>query len=281
MQDHPDATEEEFDAAFDAYCAANRTIDQIVPVQTYDESWYLAGLSVREDHGLDVAVAYVNPDLPAYDDDALWTLSWGLGQQFVPQRDCETDATIWNDTDPNPNDDDPDSCVADDKRDLTIFANAPTTDHSVHAIGNSTIKQRFDYHHHRADQPTLGHRAEHALRVENFRYDDQDYLGYLSTTETPRILAKFRPQRRSRRSSIARGALPRRRAGGRDRDGQRCVHGGPEHRGLPGGDLDGAAMGALPLPATRRRRGRPTRRPSTGMRWGWTWRTASKSMYPD
>ena len=144
VEDHPDATQEEFDAAFNAYCAANRTVDEIVPVQIYDESWHLAGLTVREDHGLDVAVSYVNPDLPTFNDDPLWTLSWGLGQQFVPQRDCETKDTIWNDTDPNPNDDDADSCLADGKRDLTAFLSAPTTDHSAHTIGNSTIKQRFD-----------------------------------------------------------------------------------------------------------------------------------------
>ena len=130
-KDHPDATQEEFDAAFDAYCATNRTVDQIMPVQIYDESWHLTGLTVREDHGLDVAVSYVNPDLPTFDDDPLWTLSWGLGQQFVPQRDCETKDTIWNDTDPNPNDDDPTRALADGKRDLTVFLSAPTTDHSV------------------------------------------------------------------------------------------------------------------------------------------------------
>ena len=191
VKDHPDATQEEFDAAFDAYCATNRTPDQIVPVQTYDESWHLTGLSVREDHGLDVAVSYINPDLPTFDDDPLWTLSWGLGQQFVEQRDCETKDTIWNDTDPNPNDDDTDSCVGDGKRDLTIFPSAATTDHSVHEIGNSTIKQRFDITSTVQSNQRWG-LAQNTLRVENFRYGNQDYLGYLSTTETPRILATYK-----------------------------------------------------------------------------------------
>ena len=254
-KDHPKATDQEaqdaFNAAFDAYCATNRTIDQILPVQLYDESWTLAGLSVREDHGLDVAVAYINPDLPEYDDDALWTLSWGLGQQFVPQRNCETDATIWNDIDPDPNDDDPDTCLPDGKRDLTVLFKAPKTDHSEHDIGNSTIKQRFDYtttvplNQRWGIQATDGN--PFPLRVENFRYEDQDYLGYLSTTETPRILAKYSHEVTPTLLYRARGALPRRGAGGERWGEQRCTHSGPEHRGLPGGDPGRAAVGALPL----------------------------------
>jgi uncharacterized repeat protein (TIGR01451 family) len=200
---HPKATDQEvmdaFNAAFADYCAANRTPDALLPVQTYDESWTLTGLSVREDHGLDVGVAYVNPaisedDADKYDDDPLWTLSSGLGDQFVAQRDCETKDTIWNDIDPIKTDDDPDSCLPDDKRDLTVFLTAPTTDHSVHAIGNSTIEQRFDITTtvpitQRWGIDPVG--GAFPLAVESFRYGDQDHLAYLSTTETPRILAQF------------------------------------------------------------------------------------------
>jgi Concanavalin A-like lectin/glucanases superfamily/Bacterial TSP3 repeat/Bacterial Ig-like domain len=201
--DHPKATDQEvldaFNKKFADYCAANRTPDAILPVQTYDESWTLAGLSVREDHGLDVAVAYINPvlsvdDASQYDDDPLWTLSSGLGDQFVAQRDCERDDTIWNDIDPDPNDDDPDTCAPDNKRDLTVFLTAPTTDHTVNAIGNSTIKQRFDITTtvpitQRWGIEPIG--GLFPLAVEDFRYADQDYLAYLSATETPRILAQF------------------------------------------------------------------------------------------
>jgi len=96
MAGHPDAEEPEVSEAYNRYfakyCAAHRTAEQVLPVQMYGESWTLTGLTVREDHGLDVAVAYVNPDLPEYDSDPLWTLSWGLSQVFIPQIDCESGA---------------------------------------------------------------------------------------------------------------------------------------------------------------------------------------------
>ncbi|MGD8464673.1 MAG: hypothetical protein PVI09_12480, partial [Anaerolineae bacterium] len=172
---------------YDKYCAEHRTADEIIPVQKYDEQWTLAGLSVREDHGLDVAVAYVNPDLTQYDDDALWTLSWGLGQRFMTQMDCEGDGTSW--------DGEAETCDPDQKRDLAIFLQAPKTDHSVQTTGNTTIKQRFDVTttvpitarwniEAEVDQPF-------PLRVENFRYDSQDYLSYHAKAETPRILAQY------------------------------------------------------------------------------------------
>ena len=133
-----------------------------------------------------------------YDDDPLWTLSWGLGQQFVPQRDCETKDTIWNDMDPNPNDDDPDSCLADGKRDLTVFLSAPTTDHSVHDIGNSTIEQRFDITTtvpitQRWGIEPIGGTFPLAWRTSATRI--RTTWRYLSTTETPRILAQLQEPR--------------------------------------------------------------------------------------
>ena len=198
--DHPKATDQEvleaFNTEFAGYCAANRTQDALLPMQVYDESWTLAGLSVREDHGLDVAVGYINPalskdDPDKYDDDPLWTLSSGVGDQFLAQRDCERDDTIWTDEDPK-------TCAADNKRDLTVFLTAPTTDHTLRAIGNSTIEQRFDITTtvpitERWGIEPIG--GTFPLAVENFRYADQDHLAYLSGTETPRILAQFNRER--------------------------------------------------------------------------------------
>jgi uncharacterized repeat protein (TIGR01451 family) len=178
----PNTDPEGYNAALRAWCEKkeHRTMDQIVPVQIYDESWYLTGLSVREDHGLDVAVAYVNPKLATYDDDALWTLSWGLGQQFVPGRDCETRDTIYGATAPT-------SCKGDKRRDLSVFP----TDRSnpPRPIGDSTIQERFDITSTvpSSDRYRWGI-ATDALRVESFRYANQDYVGYLSAQETPRIL---------------------------------------------------------------------------------------------
>ncbi len=205
---HPHADdpeiEEAYDAYFDNYCGNpdNRTADQIMPVQVYDESWYMTGLSVREDHGLDVSVAYVNPELSetepdTYDDTDLWTLSWGLGEQFMTGLDCRTDGTIWD-----PGDYDAATCSAegtgDDKRDLTLFLTAPATDHMVHDIGNSTIEQRFDITNTVPITQRWGIESVltqagtiFPLVVESFRYDHQDYLGYLAMNETPRILEQF------------------------------------------------------------------------------------------
>jgi hypothetical protein len=178
----PNTDPEGYNAALRAWCEKkeNRTMDQIVPVQIYDESWYLTGLSVREDHGLDVAVAYVNPKLATYDDDALWTLSWGLGQQFVPGRDCETRDTIYGATAPT-------SCKGDKRRDLSV---SPTDrSNPPRPIGDSTIQERFDITSTvpSSDRYRWGI-ATDALRVESFRYANQDYVGYLSANETPRIL---------------------------------------------------------------------------------------------
>ena len=84
----------------------------------------------------------------------------GLGDQFVAQRDCETDDTIWNDIDPDPNDDDPDTCAPDNKRDLTVFLTAPTTDHTVQDYRQLDDQAALRHHHHGADHPALGHRAD-------------------------------------------------------------------------------------------------------------------------
>ena len=101
-------------------------------MQTYDEDWYLSGLSVREDHGMWVAAAYENPEAPAnaaypQPEQDLWQLSLGLNASFLSQRDCEVIG-------------DPDSfipekglCTDDDLRDLTVADR-----------GNSTIGERFD-----------------------------------------------------------------------------------------------------------------------------------------
>jgi hypothetical protein len=171
---------EGYDAALRAWCGMkeHRTVDQVLPVQVYDESWYLTGLSVREDHGLDVAVAYANPNLAAYDDDGLWTLSWGLGQQFATGRDCETRTTIFGATAPT-------TCKGDKRRDLSIFSK----DALNRPLGDTTIQERFNItttvsssNRYRWGIPN------NALRVESFRYPSQDYVGYLAGTETPRIL---------------------------------------------------------------------------------------------
>jgi len=91
-----DATDDEVQAWCDQ--AAHR-VEQTQFVHTYDEDWYVSGLSVREDHGLDVALVYEDPASDAHpeNDDYLWLFAKGLEGGFVSGRlgdDGERDLTI-------------------------------------------------------------------------------------------------------------------------------------------------------------------------------------------
>ncbi len=142
-----------------AYCEepANRTIDQPQIVHTYDEDWYLTGLSVREDHGMDVAIAYPNPDT-TYDDDPLWTLASGLDSSFIAGRDVDGNGV----------------------RDIGVRSrHADTTIEGRFGIASTaTITDRWGI--------TVG-----SLRVDTTHYGHQDYAAYIGMTETPRILGQF------------------------------------------------------------------------------------------
>ena len=176
--DNEEPTQQEYDKYFDHWCATHRTADAVTPVQIYDEDWYLTGLTVREDHGLDIAVAYPNPTVSPYDDDALYKLSLGLGEQFLTGVDCRTAANI-NSTQQA-------TCTNDDLRDIGVTM----ADHLGVQIANSTIEGRFDI---TATLPitTRWGIPQNALNVETFHYDHQDYLVYHAMTQTPRILAQY------------------------------------------------------------------------------------------
>ena len=62
--------------------------DQTQIVHTYGEEWRLAGLSVREDHGMTVAIAYEDPskDDDRKADDRLWQVARGLDAGFTSGR---------------------------------------------------------------------------------------------------------------------------------------------------------------------------------------------------
>ncbi|MCP4429205.1 MAG: hypothetical protein GY803_32370, partial [Chloroflexi bacterium] len=86
-------------------CARTDTLDVI---HIYEESWTLTGLSVSEEHGLDVALLYEDPaqDLDLFVDDDLWQVSWNLNNTFLRGRDCDTMIG--------------DQCQGDGSRDVTI-----------------------------------------------------------------------------------------------------------------------------------------------------------------
>ncbi len=181
---HPEDDQTQYDAYVDEYCAAHRTADEIVPVQLYDESWYLTGLNLQEAHGLDVAIAYPNPAL-TYSDDALWTLSWGLGQQFLTGRDCESATSIFSATDPAT----PACSSSNTVRDLAVVK----TDRSNPAwtIGDSSIQERFDNTSSNTTHRTRWGIPANALEVDTKSYPHQDYSGQLATKDTPDILKKY------------------------------------------------------------------------------------------
>jgi len=125
-------------------------------VRGYDEDWYLTGLSVREDHGLEIAIAYEDPAEEESDedrqyDDWLWALAYGLDQTFLTGRDEDEDG----------------------ERDITIDEIQARFDNRVN--GGTSDEERWDI-------------PSEAFQVETFSYDHEDYFVHVMMTETQRIL---------------------------------------------------------------------------------------------
>ncbi len=133
----------------------NWLLDQTQTVHVYGDEWYLTGLAVREDHGLDVAIIYEDPaqktSAKAREyEDALWMLAWGLDSAFITGRDEDQDgqrditiAEIYNRWG------DPDTTASD-----TMRWNIPVT----------------------------------ATDVVTFSYEHQGYAAHIAMTETRKIL---------------------------------------------------------------------------------------------
>ncbi|MFN2184456.1 MAG: LamG-like jellyroll fold domain-containing protein [Anaerolineae bacterium] len=98
--------------------------EQIQIVHTYDEPWTLSGLSVREDHGVDLLIAFEDPvyDTDLEDDQNLYALAQGLDRTWISARDCDT-------LDPY------DKCQGDGNRDIDI----PEIEHRFDNSSNSDI----------------------------------------------------------------------------------------------------------------------------------------------
>ncbi len=79
---------EEYD---DGICAKYSEKNQLRVVQTYHDDWRLTGLSVREDHGTDVAFIYEDPqvDDDLNDDASLVVLANGLDYTFLSGQDAD------------------------------------------------------------------------------------------------------------------------------------------------------------------------------------------------
>lgn len=83
-----------YEARLRGYCGDG--VDRPQLVHKYDDAWVLGGLSVREEHGLRVAVIYEDPatDKNLEADDYLWKLAKDLDEVFVDGVDCASGATV-------------------------------------------------------------------------------------------------------------------------------------------------------------------------------------------
>ncbi len=132
-------------------------------IHTYYDDWYLTGLSVREDHGLDVGVIFEDPDYaigqPDYDADTyyegnLWQLATGLDQSFIAGRDDDADGV----------------------RDITVEKIAHRFDRDLNAGVTFTESWGLD---------------QSAFQVVTTTFPHQSYLGVVPMTTTKQILADY------------------------------------------------------------------------------------------
>ncbi|NJM05064.1 hypothetical protein HC891_00770 [Candidatus Gracilibacteria bacterium] len=75
-------------------CTEYEARNQAQVIQTYYDDWFLTGVSLREDHGTDIAAIYEDPEAPAETDlqneDTLWLLVNGLDNAFLGARDADS-----------------------------------------------------------------------------------------------------------------------------------------------------------------------------------------------
>jgi hypothetical protein len=74
-------------------CQAYSDFNRMQVLHTYDDDWYLTGLNIREDHGVDAGIIYEAPsaDADLRDDSSLFLLGYDLEQTFLAARDADQD----------------------------------------------------------------------------------------------------------------------------------------------------------------------------------------------
>ncbi len=152
----------------EAWCSepGHRTADAPRIVQTYDEAWYLTGLMVREDLGMDVAIVWEDPaaDNDRNADDRLWQAARGLLTSFVSGRDEDGNGQL----------------------DLGI---------NERNGADGTIEERLDADGSvpEGDDKRWGI-PKNALRVQSYEFPHEDYVGQIATQDARAILeAEFSP----------------------------------------------------------------------------------------
>lgn len=142
-------------------------LDHTDIVHVYGEDWFLTGLSVREDHGLDVAIAWEDPapttPSPVPYGDSLWALANHLQDAFVSGRDQDQNGI----------------------RDLGVVTVADGG-----TVAETSIAGRFDSPVAPSVTITdrMGIPLTATLQVANFSYATQDEIARIMMTETVKIL---------------------------------------------------------------------------------------------
>jgi hypothetical protein len=96
-------------------------------VQTYEDTWSLAGMAVRENRGVDMATIYADPAAGAAtnNDAPLAALADGIDTAFLTARDCDS----WSQAT---------GCVGDGQRDLSVAELARRFNQSTNGAPSST-----------------------------------------------------------------------------------------------------------------------------------------------
>jgi subtilisin-like proprotein convertase family protein len=142
-------------------------LDNTQIVHTYYDDWYLTGLTVREDHGTDVAIAWEDP---AYEsqtnrqyDDWLWLMALGLEETYLAGRDQDKNTLR-------------------DMGVVTYTDGIRVADTSIAGRFNSPLAPSVTI------TDRLGVPLTATLNVKTFSYPQQDYIAYVMMTETVKIL---------------------------------------------------------------------------------------------
>ena len=146
------------------YAADSAFVSQVYT----DEQWYITGLNVREDHGMQVAIMGEDPavDADLTQDDATWQLATSLSLTFSEGIDCLP--TSNTDT----------GCTKVDDNGLTIDEIYNRLNHST----NAGVDARYRWY------------IDNTIAVKTISYPHQGYLAQIAMTDTPAFLDTYYSQ---------------------------------------------------------------------------------------
>ena len=141
-------------------CQSYSATNEVEVIHVYDnDPWYLTGLNIREDHGVDFAIIYEDPavDTNPDDDEPLVQLAQGFDYSFLTGRDCGSG----------------DTCQPDGVRDVTI----------------DTIYERWNRTTNAAISPEQRWGISNTLRVQTASFNNIDFgLATIAMTTTVNLL---------------------------------------------------------------------------------------------